>query len=100
MDGEKEFHSYKNFEYVTLDELKLAVDYICRNLNSVGCYYPYWYDMYSYTCKSFLVLIWRKERGMQEVAKLCEAICKNKIINFKKEEHKCSCSSVYFNAVF
>ena len=101
MLGDKEFESYKKFEYLTFEQLKLAVNFICGNLNSIGCYYPYWYDMYSYTSKSFLVMRWRKERGLTEVAKLGEAICENKIINFLNDkEHKCSCSSVYFNAVF
>ena len=101
MIGFREFQLYRNLKELTFDELKLAVDYICGNLNSVGCYYPYWYDMYSYTSKTFLVMRWRKERGLREFGKLGEAICCNKIINFLNEkEHKCSCSSVYFNAVF
>ena len=100
MGGYEDFQSYKNFEYVNFDQLNSAVDYICLNLNSIGCYYPYWYDMYCYTSKTFLVLRWKKERDIPAVAKLGQTICQNKIIDFRENEHKCSCSSVYFNAVF
>ena len=45
---------------------------------------------------------WRKERGFKEQAKLGETVCDGVIVNFLKEkEHfKCSCSSVYYDAVF
>ena len=100
MAGYEEFLSYKNFEYLNFKQLKLAVDYICFNLNAIGCNYPYWYDMYCCTSKTFFVLRWKKERNMTQIAKLGESICDNKIVNFYEDEHKCSCSSLYFNAVF
>ena len=100
MSGYEEFQAYKNFECMTYEELKSAVNYICLNLNSFGSDYKYWYDMYCYTSKSFIVLRWRKEKNMLPTAKLGEVICQDKIINFVRNEHKCSCSSVYFNAVF
>ena len=99
MSGEKEFNDYRNFIYMSEDELKLAVNYICFHLNYGTSNYPYWYDMYSYTSKSFIVLRWRRENNKLPTAKLGEAICKDKIINFVKEEHKCMCSSVYYKAV-
>ena len=102
MVGYSQFEAYKNFVYLNYDELKLAVDYICGNLNSPSYNYHYWYDMYSYTAKSFIVMRWRKERGFKERGKLREAVCDGAIVDFLKEkEHfKCSCSSVYYNAVF
>ena len=99
MSGYEEFHAYKNFQCMTYDELKSAVNYICLKLNSFGSDYQYWYDMYCYTSKSFIVLRWRRERNMLPTAKLGQAICKDKIVNFVRNEHKCTCSSVYFNAV-
>ena len=58
--------------------------------------------MYPYNAKLFIVMRWRKERGFKERAKLREAVCDGAIVDFLKEkEHfKCSCSSVYYNAVF
>ena len=102
MVGYSQFEAFKNFVYLNYDELKLAVDYICGNLNSASYNYHYWYDMYSYTVKLFIVMRWRKERGFKERAKLGEAVCDGVIVDFLKEkEHfKCSCSSVYYNAVF
>ena len=100
MSGFKEFQNYANFVTMTEDELKLAVNYICGHLNSYSTPYPYWYDMYSYCSKSFIVLRWRRKNGLIPCAKLGEAICEDKLINFVNNEHKCSCSSVYFNAVF
>ena len=63
----EQFESYKKLQNLTFDELKLAVNYICSNLNSFLCHnYPYWYDMYSYTSKTFMVMNWRKERGFKK----------------------------------
>ena len=100
MSGFKEFQNYANFVTMTEDELKLAVNYICGHLNSYSTPYPYWYDMYCYCSKSFIVLRWRRKNGLIPCAKLGEAICEDKLKNFVNNEHKCSCSSVYFNAVF
>ena len=102
MVGYSQFEAFKNFVYLNYDELKLAVDYICGNLNSASYNYHYWYDMYSYTAKLFIVMRWRKESGFKERAKPREAVCDGVILDFLKEkEHfKCSCSSVYYNAVF
>ena len=100
MSGFDEFQAYKNFECMTYNELKLVVNYICFHLNSFGSDYKYWYDMYCYMSKSFMVLRWRRDHNMLPTAKLGEAICQDKIINFVQNEHKCGRSSVYFNAVF
>ena len=103
MSGFEQFDSYKKLQNLTIDELKLAVNYICSNLNSFPCYnYYYWYDMYCYTSKTFIVMNWRKERGFKEVGRLGEAVCDGVIVKFleEKEHFKCSCSSVYYNAVF
>ena len=100
MSGFKEFQDYANFVTMSEEELKLVVNYICGHLNSYSSSYQYWYDMYCYCSKSFIVLRWRRKNGLIPCAKLGEAICEDKSINFVKTEHKCSCSSVYFNAVF
>ena len=49
-----------------------------------------------------MVMNWRKERGFKEVGRLGEAVCDGVIVNFfeEKEHFKCSCSNVYYNAVF
>ena len=38
MSGFEQFESYKYLQNLTFDELKLAVNYICSNLNSYPCY--------------------------------------------------------------
>ena len=100
--GITEFESYRDFKELSHEELKLAVNYICGNLNSTGCFYPYWYDMYCYTSKTFIVMKMRKKNGLKELGKLGEAVCNGKIINFlnEKDHFNCQCSSVYFKAVF
>ena len=102
MSGLNAFDSYKYLQNLTYSELKLAVNYICAQMNSPCLNYAYWYDMYCYTSKSFMVMDWRKKRGFKPVARLGEAICNDEIVNFLKdqEHYKCSCSSVYYNAVF
>ena len=49
-----------------------------------------------------MVMNWRKERGFKEVGRLGEVVCDRVIVNFleEKEYFKCSCSSVYYDAVF
>ena len=96
MAGMEEYERFRNFQTVDLNDLKLAVNYICANLNSSGCYYQYWYDLYLYTAKCHFVL------QKRQFTKLGETVCEGKVVNFLKDpEHKnCSCGSVYFNAVF
>ena len=90
------FIKFQNFKRMDVNSLTLAKDYIAGNLNSPGVNYPYYYDMYSYAAKCFIVL-----QRYQET-QLGEAICKEELVNFLKDEkHKnCSCSSVYYNGVF
>ena len=96
MSGFAEFEKFKNFYVMYKEELELANNYICLQLNNPGIGYKYYYDMYSYITKCFIVLNYNKK------TRLGEAECNGKIINFlQNPEHKnCSCSSVYFNAVF
>ena len=58
--------------------------------------------MYSYISKFFIVCRWKNEHGDKPFTKFGEATCKDKLVNSLKDyEHKnCSCSSVYYNAVF
>ena len=58
MVGYTKFLAYKNFESMTYNDLQYEINYICRNLNSPTMNYPYWYDMYSYTSKSLMVMQW------------------------------------------
>ena len=72
------FLKYINFKLITEDELNLAMDYIDNNLNATSTNgYGYWYDMYSYCIKNFIVL--RQTKNV---------FC-NK-----------GCSSVHYNKVF
>ena len=56
--------------------------------------------MYCYTSKSFIVMEWRKQRDFKQQAKFGEVVCDRVIVNVLKENFKCGCSSVYYNAVF
>ena len=90
------FIAFRDFKYVDEEDLKLATNFICGMLNLPGAYYQYYYDMYSYTSKCYMVL------QKQQYTRLGEAVCNEKVVNFlKDEEHKkCSCGSVFYNAVF
>ena len=101
------FKRYSNFESINEIELRYAVNYICGNLNAdytLNC--RYWYDMYTYTSKNFIVLRHRKENGiLNPLTKLGECVCQNKVINFlKNSDKKCfcnkGCASVYYKVVF
>ena len=100
------FEKYINFQLMNETELDIVINYICGHLNADYTFnYGYWYDMYSYTTKSKIVLRYRKTRGKDPVVKLGKCICEEKVINFlKNPDKKCNCSdgcaSVYFNKVF
>ena len=70
MSGLDAFDSYKYLQNLTYSELKLAVNYICAQMNSLCLNYAYWYDMYCYTSKSFMVMDWRKKEGLNQLLDL------------------------------
>ena len=101
------FEKYFSFEPVNETELHYVTNYICGNL--IGEYnynYRYWYDLYSYTSKNYMVLRRKKEKGeLNPVTTLGECVCQNKVINFlKNKDKKCfcehGCASVRFKIVF
>ena len=101
------FLKYINFKLITEDELNLAMDYIDNNLNAGSTNgYGYWYDMYSYCIKNFIVLRHKKKNNEFPLLTLLgECVCQDKVINFlKNTDKKCfcdkGCSSVYYNKVF
>ena len=101
MSRYESFKKYESGELLTESELKFVANYVCGYLNNPVLNYKYYYDMYSYKSKSFIVYRWKNEHGYKPFAKFGEAICKDKLVNFlKDDEHKnYSCSSVYYNAV-
>ena len=70
MSGLNALDSYKYLQNLTYSELKLAVNYICAQMNSPCLNYAYWYDMYCYTSKSFMVMDWRKKEGLNQLLDL------------------------------
>ena len=101
------FEKYRNFKLINETELDILVNYICAHLNESYTHnYGYWYDMYSYTTKSKIVLRYRKRKGHDPpLVKLGECICEGEVVDFlKNPNNKCNCdrgcASVYFNKVF
>ena len=78
------FKKFENEKYISIEDLPQISDYICRNLNNWTPNYHYWYNMYSYTSKAYIVCRWREEKGRRPIARWGEAICKNKLIDFLK----------------
>ena len=67
MTGLDAFDSYKYLKNLTYSQLKMAVNYICAQMNSQCLNYAYWYDMYCYTSKSFMVIDWRKKEVLNQL---------------------------------
>ena len=82
------FEKYRDFQPINETELDVAVNYICEHLNSPTLNYGYWYDMYSYTTKSKIVLRYRKRRGGSPVVKLGECLCQGQVVDFLKNSNK------------
>lgn len=56
-----EYLKFRDFHPVNRSELLIANNYICGQLNSYRTHYTYYYDMYSYATKCFIVLEWKKK---------------------------------------
>ena len=94
--GFEVFQSFESENYVHLGDLKHLSEHICGKLN--GDYtpnYKYWYNMYSYSNKVFIICKWRQSKGLQPVAKWGKPICEGKLVNIFKEHKDCSCGSVH-----
>ena len=99
------FEKYRDFQFVNEQELDAVINYICGNLNYPTLNYGYWYDMYSYTTKSKIVLRYKKRRNETGIVKLGQCLCQGEVIDFLKNPNKkCNCgngcASVYFDKVF
>ena len=96
MAGYEEFQRFKNFEIMDEEALDRATNYVCLQLNNPSFGYKYYYDMYSYITKCKIVL------QKYTKTKLGQSICDGKLINFIENPglKNCSCSSVFYNAVF
>ena len=92
------FKKYERKEFLTKIELEYADDYVCLNLNNPSFGYKYFYNMYTYIRKSFIVCNWKEKNGYNILSKFGKAICNDRLVNFfENEEHKhCSRSSVYY----
>ena len=95
MAGYDEFQKFKNFEVMDDKSIDFATNYVCLQLNNPSFGYKYYYDMYSYITKCKIVL------QKYNKTRLGQAICNGELVDFLNDpKHNCSCSSVYFNAVF
>ena len=98
-DGFCVCRDFENGEYIHFDDLPYLSDYICGNLNADNIiYYKYWYNMYTYSAKAFIVCCLKKSKGLEPVAKWGEAICNENLVNIFKEHKDCrkGCGSVYY----
>ena len=69
------FKKYERKEFLTKIELEYANDHVCLNLNNPSFGYKYFYNMYTYITKSFIVCNWKEKNGYDIVSKFGEAIC-------------------------
>ena len=96
MAGYEQFQRFKNFEMMDEKSIDFALNYVCLQLNNLSYGYKYYYDMYSYIAKCRIVLQKYKK------TRLGQAICEGELVDFLNDsKHKrCSCGSVFYNAVF
>lgn len=96
--GYEIFTKFENQKYITTDELKHMVSYVCGNLNTNNSNYKYWYNKYCYSSKAYVVCHWQKERGFRPIAKWGETICDGELVNYFNEHKNCAkgCGNVYY----
>ena len=97
--GYEIFTKFENQKYITTDELKHMVSYVCGNLNTNNSNYKYWYNKYSYSSKAYEVCQWQKERRFRPIAKWGETICDGELVNYFNEHKNCAkgCGNVYYH---
>ena len=67
---------FENGAYIYEDQLPKLVDHICHNLNSdYSPNYRYYGKCYNYCNKLYIVINWKKERGLPLKSKKGEMIC-------------------------
>ena len=96
MAGYEEFQKFKNFEVMNEKLIDFASNYVCLQLNNPSFGYKYYYDMYSYIAKCRIVL------QKYKTTRLGQAICEGELVDFlnDRKHKKCSCGSVFYDAVF
>ena len=96
--GYEIFNDFENGKYIHLDDLKHVTNHICGNLDNWTPNYRFWYNMYSYSSKAYIVCQWRQSKGLSPVTKWGEAICRDNLVNFFEDSnHKnCGCGSMYY----
>ena len=100
--GLQVFKDFESGKCVHYEDLNHMCNHICGNLNNWTPNYGFWYNIYSYSSKAYIVCRWRESKGLSPVAKWGEAICENELANFFNDpKHKsCSCGSVYYKQFF
>ena len=96
--GFKIFEEFQKGECVHFEDLKFMNDHICGYLNNWTPNYRFWYNVYIYSSKAYIVCQWRQSKGLPPITKWGEAVCGEDLVDFFKDsKHKnCSCASVYF----
>ena len=96
MAGYDQFQRFKNFEMMDEESIDFALNYVCLQLNNPSYGYKYYYDMYSYIAKCRIVL------QKYNKTRLSQAICEGELVDFLNDpkHKKCSCCSVFYDAVF
>ena len=61
--GFKIFEDFESGKYIHQDDLRYLTDHICGNLNNWTSNYSFWYYMYSYSSKAYIVCRWRQSKG-------------------------------------
>lgn len=64
MAGYSEFQEFKNFQMCDKEKLDLVSNYVCLQLNNPSIGYKYYYDMYSYVTKCYIVLLNIKQQDL------------------------------------
>ena len=64
------FKKYERKEFLTKIELEYANDHVCLNLNNPSFGYKYFYNMYTYITKSFIVCIWKEKKWLRHSIKV------------------------------
>ena len=83
--GLQVFEKFEAGKFVYEEDLKHMRNHICGILNNWTPNYKFWYNMYSYSSKAYIVCRWRQSRGLPQVTKWGKAICKDELVIRRSE---------------